>query len=172
MSIWIQTYTGSKVNPLDPDPKTINIRDIAHALSNICRFTGHSSKFYSVAEHSYYVSTLVPQEYALHGLLHDASEAYLCDIAHPIKPYIRDYAEIENNLLDVIFKKFGLSAGIPKVVEEVDLRMCYTEGLQIMPDTTCWELQEKPYDKVFIRGLRPITAESIYLLRFERLSRC
>ena len=49
---WIQTFTGKRMYPLDPKPEDICIEDIAHALSNICRFTGHTKKFYSVGEHS------------------------------------------------------------------------------------------------------------------------
>lgn len=46
---WIQTYTGVKFYPLDPVAEDIRIEDIAHALSMICRFNGHSKQFYSVA---------------------------------------------------------------------------------------------------------------------------
>src|SRR5271156_4912831 len=82
-SAWIQTFTGKKFYPFNPKPQDIDIRDIAHALSNICRFTGHTKRFYSVAEHSRNVAKLVPAHMKLQALLHDASEAYLCDIARP-----------------------------------------------------------------------------------------
>ena len=70
---WIQTYTGIKFDALNPKPKMIDIVDIAHALSMTCRFNGHVKNFYSVAEHSYYVSQLAPKGYKLCGLLHDIS---------------------------------------------------------------------------------------------------
>ncbi len=54
----------------------IDINDIAVSLSNICRFAGHLSHFYSVAQHAVLCSQLVPQEFAFEALMHDATEAY------------------------------------------------------------------------------------------------
>lgn len=82
---FIQTYTGRRFYPLDPNPDDVCIEDIAHALAMICRFNGHVREFYSVAEHSVHVSHLVPPEYALAGLLHDAAEAYIADVSRPVK---------------------------------------------------------------------------------------
>src|ERR1017187_10636100 len=76
----ITTFSGIHFWPLLPNPADIRIEDIAHALSNQCRFAGHAREFYSVAEHSVRVSQLCPPEDALWGLLHDASEAYLTDV--------------------------------------------------------------------------------------------
>ncbi|HKK06533.1 MAG TPA: hypothetical protein VKA50_11875 [Gammaproteobacteria bacterium] len=89
---WILTYTGRRVDLLDPDPATIEPEDIAHALSNMCRFNGHCRHFYSVAEHSWHVALLVSRENALQGLMHDAAEAYVADITRPLKPYLTNYA--------------------------------------------------------------------------------
>ena len=73
---WLQTFTGKAFFPLDPRPEEMDIFDIAHALSNLCRYGGHCNKFYSVAEHSVLVSILCRLYYgeqvALQGLLHDA----------------------------------------------------------------------------------------------------
>jgi len=85
---WIETYTGKQFYPLDPYPEDIDVRDIAHALSNLCRFTGHCRAFYSVAEHSIYVSTHVPKTMALQALFHDAPEAYIADISGPLSACI------------------------------------------------------------------------------------
>ena len=74
---WIQTYLGIQFWPLDPRPEEVMLFDIAHSLSNMCRFTGHCREFYSVAQHSVIVSQNVPREDAAWGLLHDASEAYM-----------------------------------------------------------------------------------------------
>ncbi len=63
-STWMQTCTGQKVDPFNPDPDTINIEDIAHHLSMLCRFTGAVKKFYSVAEHSWLLSRFVSPENA------------------------------------------------------------------------------------------------------------
>ncbi len=78
---WIQVRSGRKFHPLDPRPEDVDINDIAHALSNLCRFTGHCTDFYSVAQHSVIASQIVPPASALAALLHDASEAYMGDIS-------------------------------------------------------------------------------------------
>ncbi len=92
---WIQTYTGKKFYPMDSKVEDICIEDIAHSLSLLCRFNGHCTEFYSVAQHSVFVSNLVGKReektdiffkrLARLGLLHDAAEAYLGDIVSPIK---------------------------------------------------------------------------------------
>lgn len=88
---WIQTATGRIIDPLNPEVEQIDIRDIAHALGNICRFSGQSSIFYSVAQHSIIVAELVglvtedDPVPVMFGLLHDAAEAYLGDVSTPMK---------------------------------------------------------------------------------------
>ena len=88
---WISTYTDKKFHYLNPTEEEICIEDIAHALALTCRFGGHCSKFYSVAEHSIRVSNIVPETLRLQALLHDAHEAYLHDVPRPIKEDIPQY---------------------------------------------------------------------------------
>ena len=86
--IYISTYSGIKFNLFNPAAEDVNIEDISHALSNICRFNGHSSRFFSVAQHCLIVSHLLMQETTrlmLLGLLHDAHEAYIGDMPTPVK---------------------------------------------------------------------------------------
>jgi len=88
--VWIATYTGGRFYPLDPRPEDVCIADIAHSLSQICRFNGQTLQFYSVAQHSVLVSKLLGQGgpspiHEFMGLKHDAAEAYLCDLVRPIK---------------------------------------------------------------------------------------
>lgn len=126
---WIRTYSGRRIKPLHPDPKDIRIEDIAHALSYNNRFTGHTRWAYTVAQHSLIASFFVHREAALWALLHDASEAYLSDIASPIKrrPEFLFYRVIEERLLEVIAEKFGLSKTEPVAVKHVDKRLLCTE---------------------------------------------
>lgn len=107
---WIQTYTGKKFFPLDPDPELICIEDIAHSLAMQCRYNGHTRRFYSVAQHSVILASKFFKSHDLRfaALLHDASEAYLSDVPLPIKhlPQFTFYREAEDRLQRMIFAKF------------------------------------------------------------------
>ncbi len=75
----IQTHSGGTFDLLNPDPADVRTEDIAHALSQIARYTGHTDTPYSVATHSVHVSQIVRPGLASLALLHDAAEAYLGD---------------------------------------------------------------------------------------------
>jgi uncharacterized protein len=110
---YIGTYLGGRLYPLDPRIEDIDEREIAHALSMICRFTGHVKFHYSVAQHSILCADLIEIRQGsindqLYCLLHDASEAYICDVSRPVKQYMSEYKVIEGAIQDVVFKKFGL----------------------------------------------------------------
>ena len=106
---WIQTYTGRKLDLANPNPDDLDLDDIAHALSLICRFTGHVREFYSVAQHCVIVSSLVPPELALSALLHDATEAYIGDVSRPLKGLLPEYRAIEARLWAAIAERFGVT---------------------------------------------------------------
>lgn len=111
MTKTIRTFTGRTVDPFDLRADEVDLRDIAHSLSNQCRYMGHCPRFYSVAEHSYIVSVMSGATIvALAGLLHDASEAYLHDIAAPLKhrPEFDFYREVEDRVQRTIFKAFDI----------------------------------------------------------------
>lgn len=103
---WINTLSGKHLDFTNISPDSICIEDIAAALSNICRFTGHLEEFYSVAQHSVRVSYLVPPEFALEALMHDAAEAYCNDISSPLKALLPEYRVIEDRIEAVIRSKF------------------------------------------------------------------
>jgi hypothetical protein len=139
---FIETRTGKRFEPLSPDPALICIEDIAHALSHQCRFSGHTSRHYSVAEHSVRVAELLARwgygiEMQIGGLLHDAYEAYAQDVASPIKhtPEMAPYREIEAAGMVAIAKRFDLARGFDKSppVVEADLTMLATEARDLMP---------------------------------------
>lgn len=129
MEPWIETRTGKHFDFLNPKADNIDIVDIATALSNICRFTGHV-KFFSVAEHSVYVAARVRPSLRLAALLHDASEAYLGDIASPLKQFLPDYRRIEAHLQTAIYEKFGIKLSVDdeREIKQADLRSLYTEA--------------------------------------------
>lgn len=170
---WIQTYTGRKFYPLTPKAEDINITDIAWALSNLCRFNGHSKHFYSVAEHSIYVSENSPKQYALQGLLHDAAEAYIGDIASPIKPFFK-VDLIEKQIMRCISIHFGLDdlCPLPDIVKQVDRALLADEAMQIMnPCTVPWpQLQEPPLN-IDIKCYSPAQAFRLFMYHYENLQK-
>lgn len=145
---WLQTYTGKAFYPLDPRPEDICIEDIAHALSNICRYGGHCSEYFSVAQHCVVVSRLVPEGMEMWGLLHDASEAYLVDIPRPVKEYLSDYNTIETVCMNVIAEKFGLTLPIPEEVKMADNAALKIEREKLMKkaDKCLWSIDALDID--------------------------
>ncbi len=168
---WINTLSGQHFRFIDTDPATINIEDIAAALSNICRFTGHLQDFYSVAQHSVHVSYLVPHEYALEALLHDAAEAYCNDISTPIKALIPEYRAIEERVDAVIRSKFCLPPAMSSPVKYADLIMLGTERRDFdMDDGTPWPVLEGiPCADFIVSPLLPRQARVLFLNRYNQL---
>ena len=116
------TNSGILVNILHPTPQMIEIEDIAHALSNICRYGGHSKKFYSVAQHSLFVCLLAPKHLKKEALLHDAAEAYTGDVVKPLKVILGEkYECIEAGFMRAISARFGLNASLLPLVKKYDM---------------------------------------------------
>lgn len=124
---YIRTYSGKRFYILKPTTSQIDIQDITHGLSMLCRFTGHTKVFLSVAQHSCMVSDLLPDTLKLTGLLHDASENFLQDLNAPLKSILPQYKQIEEKVEKVIAKKFGLTFPFPPQVKEADLTMLASE---------------------------------------------
>ena len=161
---WIQTYTGRRVFPNHMRDEDIDIIDIAHALSLICRFGGHCDRFYSVAEHSVRVSLLVPTPGKLAALLHDAAEAYLGDIPRPLKGSAAHTNE--ENLQDVIFKTLGVKQFSYDIIKAADNRLLSTEGRDLMGDTQGWFLPQPPLADSIV-PLSPREAEDLFLGKYQ-----
>lgn len=172
---WTLTASGIKLYYLQPTPDMISLSDICHSLGNICRFTGATSQFYSVAQHSLLVGTLVKEalekegapynvefwDQVLAALLHDAAEAYVSDIASPLKRAINGrYDEIEHGLLSAVFEHFtvdlGYHNGSVKLADNIALQI---ERFHLMPDHPDWP-KVAPIDMVYPKPpfKDPITA--------------
>ncbi|MBW1879778.1 MAG: phosphohydrolase [Deltaproteobacteria bacterium] len=168
-SDWIQTYTGQRFRPLEPEPSAIRIEDIAHSLSLLCRFNGHCRVFYSVAEHSVRVSHAVPPETALVGLLHDAAEAYLSDLPRPFKRWLPAFEEAEDHLLQVILEHFDEPWPLPDEVLRADDVLLATEMRDLMGEPPApWGLRQEPLDEHIV-ALRSAEAKQAFIERFEAL---
>lgn len=123
----MHTYTGHIFNPLEMKEEDVIIEDIAHALSLMCRGGGHLKYFYTVGQHCINCAHEAQarnysKEVILGCLLHDASEAYISDIIRPIKRQLTEYNEIEDHIIDIIFKKYqlNLSSEEKQLIRNID----------------------------------------------------
>lgn len=161
---WIITYTGRRFFPLDPRLEDICLEDIAHALSNICRFTGHSRQFYSVAQHSILCARYAPDWLQASMLFHDASEAYLCDVSRPVKHAsgMAFYRAAEQRLQTMIGQRFGLFFDDP-LVHTIDNRMLMTERRDLTNTAQEWSVNNLPPYEEIIAPMSPVQAEGVFL---------
>src|SRR3954466_10341620 len=142
---YLQTVSGRWMNPFDPDPEQLDAGDIARALANQCRFGGHSRVFYSVAQHSVIVSRLVEErggdaEDAFAALMHDATEAYLGDMPHPIKhrsPLGAAFKEAEDHLEQVLAQRFNIKPNVPEI-KKVGRALLATERRALSGENWPW----------------------------------
>lgn len=179
---WITTASGKTIDLFDPTVESIDIFDIAHHLSHLCRFTGATRFFYSVAAHSLMVCEIViglgrmSDDFALAALLHDAAEAYLGDVSRPLKGMIgRNYKSAEIVFETAIAARFGLRYR-PDVAEEVkraDLLALAIEKRDLMRagELQRWDLPEIPrsLDHLRIRRESIDAVRNRFLLRFHEL---
>ena len=153
---WCQTSLGAQFWPLDPRVEEVHLEDIAHALSNLCRFGGHCREFYSVAQHSVLAARCAPIGLQAQALLHDATEAYLVDVPRPIKRNLTGYAEIEEGLARIIGQRFGVElVDLRREVKEIDERMLFTEKRDLMkPAPAPWSIAQgvvsEPYEEQIV----------------------
>lgn len=175
----ILVASGHYVNPMALHPHDVRIEDIAHALGNQCRYSGHTREFYSVAEHCVRLAGILeetgePWDVVLFGLLHDAAEAYLVDLPRPLK---RDsalgeaYRDAEERCLRAVMCHFGLWRPEPACVRAADLTMLATERRDLMPGEDVWAViaDVAPLAET-IEPWDPRDARETFLFEFQRLS--
>ena len=135
--------SGLIINLENPDLNHILLEDIIHALSNIGRFSGHARSFYSVAQHSMYLSWIMPPELRLQALLHDGAEAYLQDLSGPLKHsiYLAGYRDLERQMQQRIFEKFGIEPS--GLVRDFDHILSYDELDQLVLGKTSGALRHE-----------------------------
>lgn len=168
----IMLASGAYFDLEDPDSCPVTRFDVAHALSNICRFTGHCRVFYSVAQHSVLVSRIVPTKDALAGLLHDAAEAFVGDISKPLKCLLPDFAVVESRIETSVLGRLGINLPLPDSVKRADRILLRTEQRDLMgADGHEWFFThgEFPLPERIV-PLSPREAAIEFLDRWEHLS--
>lgn len=165
----IIAYSGLVIDPENIIPANITRDDIAHALAHQCRYNGHTVKFYSVAEHSYLMSTQVSKPCVIHALLHDAAEAYTGDITTPVKRLFPAIAEMEERILAAIYEHFNIfkpSIAERQEIKDADIRMLRTERDRLFQNITVgWPPEVNralPYTKITIDCWTPYEAKTNY----------
>ncbi len=170
---WVQTFTGRRAWPREPDAGVVCLEDVVHSLSLRCRFGGHCRLFYSVAEHCVRGMALVSEGARLEFLLHDAAEAYLADVPRPLKraPEMRWYRVLERGWEEAIASALGVRREHAGEVRLADMVMLATERRDLMGpvlDGEDWGPLPEPSPQVIIeRTWRPEEAEERFLARFE-----
>jgi len=128
MSAKILTHSGYWFDLEHPETSYISIDDIAHGLSNACRFAGQCFHFYSVAQHCVNVSYAVDDErLALAALLHDASEAYTGDMSSPLKSLCPEFRKIEDRIQAEICRRFCIPVEENYRIKQEDTRVLIRE---------------------------------------------
>lgn len=186
---WIHTYTGKMFDILNPTADMICIEDIAHAGSQMNRFTGHCKYPYPVTQHEYLGSFIRPhncqcasnEEHAFKFLLHDASESYISDVSRPLKHFTlvgKEYRKVERPIQNLIYACFGLGPNEPPCIKTVDTQMLYAEKAALMPSkkfAVDWFAVEGEHDRtpadVVITERTFHQNKFLYLSRFNKLCR-
>ncbi len=144
----------------------VTLNAIARGLANTCRFAGQCARFYSVAQHSVIVSHIVPPEFAIDGLFHDAAEAFVGDMPKPLKVRLPDYQAVEDVIERVVFGQFGLSLPLPSEVKVADKIALATEQRDLMKnrDDWYWTKGAQPLKQKIV----PVSPERAYRLFMAR----
>lgn len=169
---WMQTFSGLQFFPLDPKAEDVSAIDIAHALSLTCRYGGHVSEFYSVAEHCVRISWWLraqgePRDVQLAGLLHDAAEAYIGDMVRPLKHHMPAYQEVDRAVSRVIYGVFGCppeyADALPARVKEADNRILLDERDALLSTPPgSWEQDDLVPLGISLNCWIPDDAEAMY----------
>jgi 5'-deoxynucleotidase YfbR-like HD superfamily hydrolase len=171
----IALLSGAMFNYNDPLASGVTLDDLATALSNICRFSGHLPSFYSVAQHLVNTSRIVEPEFAFDALMHDTAEAFTNDLPTPLKWALPVFKELEVKIETAMAEKFGFNYPYPPEVKTADTQMLLLEKNYVKKDTNQWEYYrdvefEHLRDKVDLKGWQPCRAKREFLERYEELT--
>jgi hypothetical protein len=174
---WISLLSGGRFNYNKPEESDVTIEDIASALSNVCRFSGHLPRFYSVAQHLVNASRIVPKQHAFTALMHDTAEAFTNDLPTPLKWALPIFKELETKIESAMGKKFGFQFPYPPEVKLADTQMLMLEKYWVKEDNSVWPLYEEwtkaklkhLIPKVDLESWQPRRAKREFLERYYEL---
>lgn len=179
---WISLLSGGRFNYNKPEESDVTIEDIASALSNVCRFSGHLPRFYSVAQHLVNASRIVPEQDAFTALMHDTAEAFTNDLPTPLKWALPVFKDLEVSIESAMGKKFGFTYPYPQTVKDADTTMLLLEKRYVKEDKSEWPLYEdlerellKPanlvrlLNTVDLESWQPRRAKREFMERYEEL---
>lgn len=183
---WILTRTGAQVDLEVFSPASLSVLDVASALSKINRFNGHTSRLYSVAEHSLHVVTVMEREMHITdpgalfaGLLHDAHEAYVQDMSTPMKQLLGiQWASVEKRAMVRVLDRFGALEHYllnHETIKVADLTMLATERRDLLPPggpqwATLRDIEPLPYfDLAQFDAMQPDDWRDAFIERFSEL---
>lgn len=173
MTPTIQTVSGKIIDFTKPEQCTFDLEDIAHGLSQTCRFAGQSKFFYSVAQHAVLVSTLVPPDFALEALHHDDTEAFMCDVPTPLKLLLPEYIALEARMDAAIRLALGLPLKMSARVKEADALALSIEKPFVCVKTDM-EWSRLPctagYEHIDVEPMTSEQAKRLYLERHRELT--
>lgn len=159
-----RVHSGTYIDLISPNPNDIHIEDIIHGLKRICRFNGHTTAVYTVLEHSVDVYERAKRQgvhdnnFLLICLLHDASEAYLCDIPSPLKRELPDYELIEARFMAFVAERFGFQFVPGGALKTLDREALEWEWENIVLRASIWRrwfpwvfraIAERKFRKIF-----------------------
>lgn len=166
----IALQSGGRFDLAEPHFSTFDIVDVAQGLGAICRFTGHTREFYSVAEHCVIAASLARSDAAYAALMHDAAEAFIGDVSTPLKQLLPDYRAIERAVEAELFRRFDVPDPLPDEVKRVDRYLLEQEQRRFMqkPDFLQSPFDNRPW-AVNFPCWSPAEASRQFLAAFLRL---
>lgn len=189
---WIQSFSGRKIDVLDPQPSSFTLQDVAHSLALKNRFSGMTSVPFSVAQHCVVGSAFIAPEFALAFLMHELGEVAAPDVPAPLKPFLRvtvdcncrpggcgpvliEWPDLEERFEDAILKALDLEQLKPKIhspeVKHMDLAMLAWEARDLMgPPPESWGLPHAPPSPAELGAWSWVRAEDEFLKRFRELA--
>lgn len=174
---FVGVRSGGYVNPFECTADEILWSDVAWHCGNLCRWTGASSEFFSVAQHQCLCVLIVDIVYPdmepavrqllkMTVLVHDGGEYLTNDLNRPVKshPDLRGYREVCKRVQNLIYDKAGIDhtdVTLMGCAKHVDNVAQITERNRFLTQREPWDNMPDPV-KISINAWPPATAQYMY----------